>query len=188
MLSRSFVVSGFALVLAACSATQSTTPAAPAETRVHHLNILAINDFHGNIQDNSPTPLTIRLTDPATGKKGAGEPAGGIAHLATALKTLRASRPGAVLVAGGDFIGASPQNSSMLADEPTLAAFAQLDVTASALGNHELDRGMPELQRKISGKCPSTGCAFPVLLACHSPSWPPTCWMNPPAGASCRPT
>jgi len=148
-------------MLGACAAPVATAPAAQVEPRVHHLNILAINDFHGNIQDNSPTPLTIRLTDPASGKKGVGEPAGGIAHLATALKTLRASRPGAVLVAGGDFIGASPQNSSMLADEPTLAAFAQLDVTASALGNHELDRGMPELQRKIAGKCPSTGCAFP---------------------------
>ena len=61
-------------------------------------------------------------------------------------------------MAGGDFIGASPQTSSILADEPTLAAFAKLDVLASALGNHELDRGMPELQRKLAGKCPADGC------------------------------
>jgi 5'-nucleotidase len=172
--SRSFITANVfaavALLLAACAAPTNQPPAAPAVApvaavsavaRTHHLDILAINDFHGNIQENSPTPISIRLTDPATGKKGAPEPAGGISHLATALKTLRASRPGSVLVAGGDFIGASPQSSSMLADEPTLAAFAKLDVTASALGNHELDRGMPELQRKIAGQCPSAGCSFP---------------------------
>jgi 5'-nucleotidase len=148
---------GLALLLGACA----SQPAPPAAPRIHHLNVLAINDFHGNIQANSPVPLTIRLTDPATGKKGAAEPAGGIAYLATAIKTLRAERPGAVLVAGGDFIGASPQTSSMLADEPTLAAFAKLDVLASALGNHELDRGLPELQRKLAGQCPAEGCSWP---------------------------
>ncbi len=166
MQSRSLIAAGIALLLSACASTQpgQSTPPAP---RVHHLNVLAINDFHGNIQAASPVPLTIRMTD-AAGKKTY-EPAGGIAYLATAIKTLRAARPGSVLVAGGDFIGASPQTSSILADEPTLAAFAKLDVLASALGNHELDRGMPELQRKVAGKCPAEGCPWPGFVGVPFP-------------------
>ncbi|MBV8500658.1 MAG: bifunctional metallophosphatase/5'-nucleotidase [Paucibacter sp.] len=157
---------GLALLLSACAAPQAPAPAqatvpVQAAAGVHHLNLLAINDFHGNIQASSPVPLTIRPLDPASGKKGPPEPAGGIAYLATAIKTLRAARPGAVLLGGGDFIGASPQTSSMLADEPTLAAFAKLDVLASALGNHELDRGLPELLRKTAGQCPAQGCSWP---------------------------
>ena len=167
MQSRSFIAAGLALLLGACATSPEVAQSTPPAPRVHHLNVLAINDFHGNIQAASPVPLTIRMTD-AAGKKTS-EPAGGIAYLATALKTLRAARPGSVLVGGGDFIGASPQTSSILADEPTLAAFAKLDVLASALGNHELDRGMPELQRKIAGKCPAEGCPWPGFVGVPFP-------------------
>lgn len=144
-----------ALVLTACAVQKPAEPPRP-----HELTIFAINDFHGNIQADSPVPQLLRLTDPKTGQKTA-QPAGGIAYLATALKTMRAARPGSVLVAGGDFIGASPQLSSLLADEPSLAAFAELDVTASALGNHELDAGFEEFKRKAAGICPGSGCPWP---------------------------
>jgi len=66
-----------------------------------------------------------------------------------------------VFVAAGDLIGASPQLSSLLRDEPTLSAIGELDLVASALGNHELDSGLPELLRKARGECPSEGCAWP---------------------------
>ncbi len=146
------------LMLAGCALQPPASPVAPA--RPHELTIFAINDFHGNIQADSPVPQMLRLADPKTGQKTP-QPAGGIAYLATALKTMRAAKPGSVLVAGGDFIGASPQLSSLLADEPSLAAFAELDVTASALGNHELDAGFEEFKRKAAGICPGSGCPWP---------------------------
>jgi 5'-nucleotidase len=140
-----------AFALAACAGT------APAP---RELTIFSINDFHGNIQPKSPTPLMPRLPDAQTGELKA-QPAGGVAYLAAALAQLRAGRPDSVLVAGGDLIGASPQLSSMLKDEPTLAAMTDLGLTATALGNHELDAGLQELLRKTRGECPADGCVWP---------------------------
>lgn len=141
-----------AVLLAGCATQQP-----PGPTR---LTLLAINDFHGNIQSSQPTPLMPRLADPASGQIKP-QPAGGVAHLATALTDLRAKYPDAVVVAGGDLIGASPLISSLLRDEPTLAAMSQLGITASALGNHELDAGLPELLRKARGECAPTECLWP---------------------------
>lgn len=141
-----------AALLAGCA-----TPQRPAQTE---LTLLSINDFHGNIQPARPTPLMARVPDPVTGEVKP-QPAGGVAHLATALAELRAKRPDAVVVAGGDLIGASPLISNLLRDEPTLAAMSQLNIAASALGNHELDAGLPELLRKARGECGPTECLWP---------------------------
>lgn len=148
------------LVLAPVSAAPATAQLAAQTT----LTIFSINDFHGNIQPKSPTPLQPRLPDALTGEVKP-QAAGGIAYLATALQKLRSKSSdngsNSVFVAAGDLIGASPQMSSMLRDEPTLAAIGELDLVASALGNHELDAGLPELLRKARGECPAEGCAWP---------------------------
>lgn len=144
-------------LLVAALLTGCATPK-PPETR--ELTLLSINDFHGNIQPAQPTPLMPRLPDPASGEVKA-QPAGGVAHLATALAELRAKHPDALVVAGGDLIGASPQISNLLRDEPTLAAMSQLGIAASALGNHELDAGLPELLRQARGECGANGCLWP---------------------------
>ena len=141
-----------AALLSACAVQP---PAQPTE-----LTLLSINDFHGNIQPARPTPLMPRLPDPATGEVKA-QPAGGVAHLATALAELKARYPDALIVAGGDLIGASPLISNLLRDEPTLAAMSQLGISASALGNHELDAGLPELLRKARGECLHDECLWP---------------------------
>jgi 5'-nucleotidase len=140
-------------LLAGCATTTQ-----PAKTT--DLTLFSINDFHGNIQPAQPTPLMPRVADPVSGEVKA-QPAGGVAHLATAMATLRAKYPDAIVVAGGDLIGASPLISSLLRDEPTLAAMSQLDIAASALGNHELDAGLPELLRKARGECGPTECLWP---------------------------
>ncbi|WP_457422477.1 bifunctional metallophosphatase/5'-nucleotidase [Roseateles sp. P5_E7] len=124
------------------------------------LTLLSINDFHGNIQPARPTPLMPRLPDATTGEVKP-QAAGGVAHLATALAELKAKHPDALLVAGGDLIGASPLISNLLRDEPTLAAMSQLGIAASALGNHELDAGLPELLRQARGECGANGCLWP---------------------------
>lgn len=128
--------------------------------RTTELTLLSINDFHGNIQPAKPTPLMPRLPDPATGEVKP-QPAGGVAHLATALAQLKAKSPDALVVAGGDMIGASPLISNLLRDEPTLAALRELGIAASALGNHELDAGLPELLRQARGDCQPSGCLWP---------------------------
>jgi 5'-nucleotidase len=144
-----------AVLLAALLAGCASTAPAPTE-----LTLLSINDFHGNIQPAHPTPLMPRLPDPATGETKA-QPAGGVAYLSTALAALKAKNPDAIVVAGGDLIGASPLISNLLRDEPTLAAMSELGISASALGNHELDAGLPELLRKARGECAPTECLWP---------------------------
>ncbi|WP_373717289.1 bifunctional UDP-sugar hydrolase/5'-nucleotidase [Roseateles sp.] len=151
LLIRHAIVLATAL-LAGCA---SSTAPKPVE-----LTLFSINDFHGNIQPAQPTPLMPRLPDPASGELKA-QPAGGVAHLASALAELRSRRPDSLVVAGGDLIGASPLISGLLSDEPTLAALSQLDISASALGNHELDAGLPELLRKARGECGPGACAWP---------------------------
>ncbi|MCV2366727.1 bifunctional metallophosphatase/5'-nucleotidase [Roseateles oligotrophus] len=133
------------------------TSTAPA---TRELSIFSINDFHGHIQPKSPTPLMPRLPDAQTGEIKP-QAAGGIAYLAAAMSKLRAGREHSAFVAAGDLIGASPLLSSLLKDEPSLAALGELDLVASALGNHELDAGLFELARKAKGECPKDGCAWP---------------------------
>ncbi|RQO63161.1 bifunctional metallophosphatase/5'-nucleotidase [Paucibacter sp. KBW04] len=147
-------------LLAACASRPEATGASSAPAVARELSIFSINDFHGHIQPKSPTPLMPRLPDAQTGEIKP-QAAGGVAYLASAMQKLRAGRENSVFVAAGDLIGASPQLSSLLRDEPTLSAIGELDLVASALGNHELDSGLPELLRKARGECPSEGCAWP---------------------------
>lgn len=154
----SFAFSRFGLAVLAAAALAGC--ATPKPTGPTELTLLSINDFHGNIQPSQPTPLMPRLPDPATGEVKP-QPAGGVAYLASALAKLKAQNPNAVVVAGGDLIGASPLISSLLRDEPTLAAMSELGITASALGNHDLDAGLPELLRQARGECGANGCLWP---------------------------
>ena len=105
--------------------------------------ILGINDVHGNITGNGLT-----YTDPYTGVKDA---AGGIATLATYLKQARATEPNTVTVEAGDMVGASPPESGLLRDKPTLDALNLMGIDVGTLGNHEFDRGVPEMLRQVNG-------------------------------------
>lgn len=151
-------------LLAGCA----TLPGPTAATAPVELSIFSINDFHGHIQPQSPTPLLPRLPDPKTGEVKA-QPAGGVAYLATVLNQLRAQRSNPVFVAAGDLMGASPQMSSLLKDEPTLSALGELGLVATSLGNHDLDQGLQELLRKTRGECPSGGCAWPEFKGAAFP-------------------
>ena len=150
-----------ALVLAGCAST-------PAPVATTELSIFSINDFHGHIQPKSPTPLMPRLPDPKTGEIKP-QAAGGAAYLATVLNNLRAQRPNSVFVAAGDLMGASPQLSSLLSDEPTLSALSAMGLDASSLGNHDLDAGLTELLRKTRGECAPSGCVWPEFKGAAFP-------------------
>ncbi|MEV6850418.1 5'-nucleotidase C-terminal domain-containing protein [Actinoplanes sp. NPDC051411] len=106
--------------------------------------LLAINDVHGNLTSDGLT-----YTDPYTGVK---DTAGGLAVLAAYLKRAQASDPrDTVTVAAGDMVGASPPASGLLRDKPTLDALNKMGIDVGTLGNHEFDRGVPEMLRQITG-------------------------------------
>jgi 5'-nucleotidase len=128
------------------------------------VQLLAFNDFHGNLE-------------PPTGSNGriAGTDAGGAEYLATHLAELSARNPNTLIVSAGDSIGASPLLSGMFHDEPSIEALNAIGLAVSSVGNHEFDKGWRELMRIQNGGChpvdgcqdgtPFTGAAFQYLAA-----------------------
>ena len=142
-----------ALLAAAVLAGCATRPSEPVSVKV-----LAINDFHGNLM---PSAGGIRLRDPADPTKTVTVRAGGSEHLATAVQQLRAKNPNHIFVAAGDLIGATPLLSALFRDEPTVESLGAMGLEASAVGNHEFDKGAAELLRLQRGGCGSEGCKGP---------------------------
>src|SRR4051812_16367442 len=128
--------------------------AAPAEPPLR-LKILGFNDFHGQL---SP-------------KRELGRPIGGAAVLAAYLRGAMAGREDHTFVVhAGDFVGASPPNSGLLKDEPSVDVLNSLAAASSCggaqpgacrviggLGNHEFDEGKDELVRLLRGGNYRTG-------------------------------
>lgn len=158
------------------SATAQTE--GPAARRHHRqpipLQILAINDFHGQLTSG------IKLT---------GRPVGSAPVLASYLKAAQHGlKERTFLVHAGDLVGASPPESALLQDEPTMMFFnslanahchgpAKADPRCNlvgTLGNHEFDEGQDELMRLIYGgnhkkgpflQAPWPGARFPYVCA-----------------------
>jgi 5'-nucleotidase len=144
-------------VAALTSVTMLSTPsnAATAAAEKPHkidLQVLAINDFHGQLEPVPTTSSSGRINS---------TPAGGAEYLATHLARLRgeAQARGAntVTVAAGDLVGASPLLSAAFYDEPTIEAMNSLGLDISSVGNHEFDQGWKELVRKQEGGCVPDG-------------------------------
>jgi 5'-nucleotidase len=145
------------LVVAAAAITVGLagSPAAAAPSTTTDVRLITFNDFHGNLQP--PAGSSGRVTLPG----GATVDAGGAAYLATHVKQLRAEVKNSLVLSAGDNIGASPLDSALFHDEPTMDLLNDLGVSASAIGNHELDEGYRELQRMQFGGChPTDGCEF----------------------------
>jgi 5'-nucleotidase len=120
------------------------------------LQLLAINDFHGNIEASSGLSYPV---------DGVDVPAGGAEYLATHLEAAREGERYSTTVAAGDLIGASPFLSAVFDDEPTIESLNAMGVEVSSVGNHEFDAGFPELQRIIDGDEDFEGADFPYLGA-----------------------
>lgn len=111
------------------------TPLDAATTATLH--VLAFNDFHGALD--------------AVGSRG------GAAYLAAAIASRRT--PGTVVVSAGDLTGASPLDSALFHDEPTIEVMNAMGLDLAGVGNHEFDEGNAELQRLQHGGChPVDGC------------------------------
>lgn len=136
------------------------------------VTILAINDLHGNLK---PPPGGIRIVDPNDKTKKINVPAGGVEHMSTLIKQLRARHKNSIFVAAGDLIGASPLLSAMFHDEPTIESLSMMGLEITSVGNHEFDEGKDELLRMQNGGChpvdkcegphPFTGAKFHYLAA-----------------------
>lgn len=139
---RKLVIAAAAFLAAGCTTVPAQQPAPPTEVQ-----ILAFNDFHGNIE----TPPAIEVTE-ADGTRHK-IVTGGAAHLAAALAGLRSGHPNTITVSAGDTIGASPLISANYLDEPTIDAMNLLGLEYNSIGNHEFDKGVDELRRMQSGGC-----------------------------------
>jgi 5'-nucleotidase len=138
------------LLLAVMLISQSLSAVQAKPSHTVNVQILAINDFHGNLE-----------AIPSTSSSGRVEttPAGGAEYLATHIASLRALNPNTVVVSAGDLIGASPLLSALFHDEPTIEAFNEIGLDFNAVGNHEFDEGVDELLRMQEGGChPMDGC------------------------------
>lgn len=146
-----------AALLAGCAAPQ--TPVAVGAAAPIEVQILAINDFHGNIE-TPPGPVSITQPDGSVLKARVG----GAAQLAAALERARAAHPNSITVAAGDLVGASPFASAHFLDEPTIDSMNMAGLAVASVGNHEFDQGSAELLRKQRGGCEKYTTRVPCRL------------------------
>jgi 5'-nucleotidase len=133
----------------AAMAKGDPAPQAEENAQVTKIQILALNDFHGNLEPPSGSGGRIGSTN-----------AGGVEYLATHVRELEKTNPNTVFVSAGDMIGATPLVSALFHDEPTIEAFNLMGLDYNGVGNHEFDEGVDELLRMQNGGChPVDGCA-----------------------------
>jgi len=112
-----------------------------------NISILAFNDLHGHLE---PPSLSVR--ERIDGKLTE-VPAGGAAYLAAAIQHYKKLNSLHAVVSAGDMIGATPLTSALFLDEPTIEAVNAMGIDFNAVGNHEFDKGTPELMRMRRGGC-----------------------------------
>ena len=101
------------------------------------LSIVGLNDFHGQLTS------TTRTYD-----NGIAASVGGASQLATMFDEEAAQLPGrTLLLSGGDNVGASPPNSALLQDTPTIDVENAWGLDATAFGNHEFDYGLDRVRQ-----------------------------------------
>jgi 5'-nucleotidase len=163
-----------ALLLSSCSSPRSIENTSDASsTRWIDIHLLAFNDLHGHLE--APGIHAHVPTHSGSSQRLA---LGGMAQLAGTVAQLRQQYPHHAVVSAGDMVGSSPLLSSLFLDEPTVEAANAMQVDFAAVGNHEFDRGWPELLRLAHGGCSQhthrapcqvnpqfAGAQFPLLAA-----------------------
>ncbi|MEU5774563.1 bifunctional metallophosphatase/5'-nucleotidase [Streptomyces venezuelae] len=165
------VAVGVALCLPG-SSTAAPVPraeAAPAPRADVPVQLIALNDLHGNLDPVEGAAGQVRQAG------GKDVQAGGMGQLAGLVAKARGGQRRSLTVGAGDMIGGSPLLSALFHDEPTVQALERLGLDVSSVGNHEFDEGPRELERMARGGChPEDGCApggkydgaqFPYLAA-----------------------
>ena len=119
------------------------------------LRLLAISDFHGTLEPSENT--------------------GGGAYLSAHVAAMREGHDNTILVSAGDLVGGSPYISARFHDEATVELMNHIGLDINAVGNHEFDEGLLEVERLRDGGChqedgclgrnPFEGANFDVLGA-----------------------
>ena len=105
------------------------------EGRTAAISIIGLNDFHGQLDQ------TAQVSDNLINV-----PVGGAGELATMFDEEASSLPGhTLLLAAGDNVGASPPNSALLEDTPTIDVENAWGLDATSFGNHEFDYGVARI-------------------------------------------
>lgn len=105
-------------------ASMGVSTAFAADDSIVNINLLAITDFHGHLENAS--------------------------RVAQFVKSERAAHPDTLLVGNGDLVGGSAYISAVQNDDPTLEAMNQLGVQASSCGNHEFDKLYSDFEGRIA--------------------------------------
>jgi len=142
-------VASAALILALSACSNLAPVPLAARSGPIEVNLVALNDFHGNLDRSKFTYTSVGDSASKT------VDAGGIDTLSGALSAWRREDAQLIFVGNGDLIGASPAMSSLWADEPSIVAMNMLGMKASSVGNHEFDQGKVELLRQQRGGCES---------------------------------
>jgi 5'-nucleotidase len=136
-------------------------PKKPKKSPTVRAKILGFNDFHGQLSE---------------GRRVSNRPVGGAAVMASYLKAAQVGfEQKTLIIHAGDHVGASPPESALLQDEPSIQFLNTLandqcegpskgDKECNiigTLGNHEFDEGKDELLRLINGGNHASG---PFLL------------------------
>jgi 2',3'-cyclic-nucleotide 2'-phosphodiesterase (5'-nucleotidase family) len=99
------------------------------------ISIVGLTDFHGQLD-----PATLAFD-------GVNATVGGASYLATMFDEEFANLPGSgLLLAAGDNVGASPPNSALLQDMPSIDVENAWGLDATSYGNHEFDYGVARLK------------------------------------------
>ena len=129
-ISRNRLIGSIGVAALVAGALVVTPTAANGLAPAVDLTFLNINDFHGRIDAN-----TVKF--------------------AGTVEQLRAAAPGPVaFLSAGDNISASLFASAVADDQPTIDVLNALDLDASAVGNHEFDKGVDDLTNRVIGADP----------------------------------
>ncbi|MGT2935955.1 surface-anchored 5'-nucleotidase [Streptococcus castoreus] len=115
------------------------------------VQLLGVNDFHGALDTTGSAYM------PEGKVSNAGTAAQLDAYMDDAETEFKQENPKgtSIRVQAGDMVGASPANSGLLQDEPTVKTFNKMGFEYGTLGNHEFDEGLAEFNRIMTGKAPA---------------------------------
>ena len=124
--------------------------------------VIGLTDYHGQLD---PTTITIDSKN---------IPVGGASQLATMFDQDAAQflPSPSFLFASGDNVGASPANSGLLQDTPTIDVENAWGLQATSYGNHEFDYGIARLQQhQADAHFPFLGANIVDATTLQNPAW-----------------
>jgi len=135
-----------AAILVACSGGTSQD--------VQIIRIIAMNDFHGNIETPAASNGGSVVVKDSTNPLGFSTiNTGGAAYIAALVKKLKSENANNIVVGAGDLVSASPVTATLFHQEPSIDVLNQIGLEVSSVGNHEFDLGKDELLRLQNGGC-----------------------------------